>query len=78
MCLGVPGKVLDTGDSASPMPMGTIDVEGESRPCCFAYVPDVEVGNYVLFQHGFAIDIVAEEDAQATLHTMRSFDMLNQ
>lgn len=77
MCLGVPGKVLTTGDKASPMPMGTIDVEGEERPCCFAYVPEVEEGNYVLFQHGFAIDIVAEEDAHATLHTMRSFDMLN-
>ena len=76
MCLGVPAKVLSTGDLSSPMPMGAIDVKGEERPCCFAYLPDVEVGQWVLIQNGFAMDVISEEDAQASFEAIDEFDLL--
>lgn len=74
MCLGIPGKVIKTGEGL--MPMGLIDVVGDERPCCFAYTPEVEVGDFVMFQHGFAVDTVEQAEAEETLRTMHEFDML--
>ncbi|GAA1472357.1 HypC/HybG/HupF family hydrogenase formation chaperone [Corynebacterium felinum] len=67
MCLGIPARITKIGDFSSPMPMGEIDMVGEKRPCCFAYLPDAEVGQWVLIQNGFAMTTVSEEEAQLAL-----------
>lgn len=76
MCLGIPAKVVELGDMASPMPMGTISMKGEDRPCCFAYVPEVEVGDWVLIQNSFAMTIIDDESAQQSLDAIDDLGVL--
>jgi hydrogenase expression/formation protein HypC len=62
MCLGIPGKLLEirTGDG---MPMGKVEFGGISKDICLAYLPDAEVGDYVLVHVGFAISKIDEQEA---------------
>ena len=70
MCLGVPGKIVETYQ-ADGLKMGKVDFGGVVRETCLEYVPEAEVGDYVIIHVGFAISIVSEEEAQATLETLR-------
>jgi hydrogenase expression/formation protein HypC len=49
------------------MPMGHVDHDGTARVCCFAYVPEVRVGDFVVVQNGFALDILDQASAEASL-----------
>jgi len=70
MCLGVPGKVIDIYQT-NGLKMGKVDFGGVVREACLEYLPDVEVGNYTIVHVGFAISLLSEEEAQATLETLR-------
>ncbi len=74
MCLGIPGRVIEiTPDARHPyFTEGKIDFGGVVRAVCLAYVPEVEVGEYVIVHAGFAI---ARIDAEAA---RRIFDDLRQ
>ena len=39
MCLGIPGRILDTRDDRGLL-MGTVDFSGVRREVCLAYVAD--------------------------------------
>ena len=66
MCLAVPGKVVEiSGDGE--LRMGKVDFCGVQRQACLAYVPEVELGDYVLVHVGFAISRIDEQAAQETL-----------
>jgi hydrogenase expression/formation protein HypC len=70
MCLGVPGKIIDIYE-ANGLPMGRIDFGGTLREACLAYVPEAAVGDYTLIHVGFAISVLSEEEAQATMEALR-------
>jgi hydrogenase expression/formation protein HypC len=70
MCLGVPGKIIETYE-ANGLPMGKIDFGGTVREACLAYVPEAAVGDYTVIHVGFAISRLSETEAQATLDTLR-------
>ena len=70
MCLGVPGKILERYESDG-LQMGKIDFGGAVREACLEYLPEVQVGEYVIVHVGFAISVVSEEDAQATLDILQ-------
>ena len=70
MCLGVPGKIIEVYE-ANNLKMGKVDFGGVVREACLEYVPDAQVGEYVVIHVGFAISKVSEEDAQATLDLLR-------
>jgi hydrogenase expression/formation protein HypC len=70
MCLGVPGKILEIYEVES-LKMGKVDFGGVVREACLEYVPEAEVGDYVVIHVGFAISLVSEEEAQATLDMLR-------
>jgi len=66
MCLAVPGKVVEIlGDGE--LRMGKIDFAGVLRQACLAYVPEVQLGDYVLVHVGFAIRRIPEEEIESTL-----------
>jgi len=71
MCIAVPTRVLDIGDG--PMPMGHVDHAGRSVACCFAYVPEAQVGDYVIVQSGFAIEVLDEQSAAESLALFTEF-----
>lgn len=63
MCLAIPGKVVEIYEE-NELKMGKIDFSGTMNAACLAYVPEVEVGQYVVVHAGFAIQILDEEQAQ--------------
>ena len=65
MCLAIPGKVIEILEEQS-IKMGKIDYAGTTKEACLAYVPEVEVGQYVIVHAGFALNVIDEEEAKKT------------
>ena len=63
MCLGIPGKLLELSEQDS-LPMGKVEFGGITKDICLAYVPEAQVGEYVLVHVGFAISRIDEAEAQ--------------
>ncbi len=70
MCLGIPGRIEETFERDG-LRMGTVDFGGVRRQVCLVYVPEAEEGVYVLVHVGFAISVLDEEEALATLEILR-------
>jgi hydrogenase expression/formation protein HypC len=66
MCLAVPGKVMSLYESGG-VTMARVDFGGVAREACLAYLPEANIGDYVLVHAGFAISAVDEDDARQTL-----------
>jgi len=66
MCLGVPGKIVEIYET-NGLTMGKIDFGGVMREACLTYVPEAQVGDYVLVHVGFALNVISEEEANETL-----------
>ena len=76
MCLGVPGKVIEKHENAVGMTMGKVDFAGITKEVCLAYVPDVQIGEYVIVHVGFAISKVEEEEAMEVFKFLKEMDEL--
>jgi len=62
MCLAVPGKIISvSGEEIARQ--ARVDFGGVIKEISLAYVPEAEVGAYVLVHVGFAISVVDEEEA---------------
>ena len=70
MCLGVPGKIIEIDDSKA-LKMAKVDFGGIVREACLEYVPEAQIGDYTVIHVGFAISLLSEEEAQASLETLR-------
>ena len=78
MCLGIPGKVIEIRDDAG-LPMGKVDFGGVRKEACLAYIPEVQLGDYVIIHVGFAISRVDEEEALKTLEILSTMgDLVRQ
>jgi hydrogenase expression/formation protein HypC len=75
MCLAIPGKVIETFEQAG-MLMGKVQFGGIVREACLAYVPETQVGDYVLVHVGFAISRIDEAEAERTYQALRDLDQL--
>jgi hydrogenase expression/formation protein HypC len=73
MCLGIPGKVVEIDDEGE-LRMARVDFGGVRKEACLAYVPEVQLGDYVIVHVGFAISRLDEEEAQKTLELLRMID----
>jgi len=76
MCLAVPGRVTAI-DGTEEFRTARVDFGGVTREACLAFVPEVEVGDYVLVHVGFAITRVDEEAARLALDALQSIDALD-
>jgi len=70
MCVAVPGKIVEIRDDG-PLSMAIIDFGGVTKEACIAWIPEVEVGNYVIIHAGFALNIIDEAEAIKTLELMK-------
>lgn len=62
MCLAVPGKIVSTlGEDIARQ--ARVDFGGVIKQVNLAYVPEAQVGDYVLVHVGFAISVVDEAEA---------------
>jgi hydrogenase expression/formation protein HypC len=71
MCLGIPGQITALTD-ADGVRMGTVDFGGVRKDVCLEYVPDAQVGEYVIVHVGFAITRVDQAEAERTLDVLRA------
>lgn len=67
MCLAVPGQIREVFERDG-LRMARADFGGVMQEVCLAYLPDVDVGAYVLVHVGFAI---TELDEAAAIETLR-------
>lgn len=77
MCLGVPGKVLETYES-NGVRMATIDFGGVRKETCLEYLPDLAIGDYAIVHVGFAITRLDEEAALETLRLFQQVGLLDE
>ncbi len=77
MCLAIPGKVVETFTNEG-MHMARVQFGGVTREACLNYVPETQVGEYVLVHVGFAISRVDEEEAQRTYAALAEIDALGE
>ncbi len=65
MCLAIPGKIISTNGDDEPLTRtGRVSFGGVVKEVNLAYVPEAQVGDYVIVHVGFAISRVDEAEAR--------------
>jgi hydrogenase expression/formation protein HypC len=77
MCLGVPGKVVETYREHDVL-MGKVDFGGVCKRACLEHVPEVRPGEYVLVHVGFALSRLDEEEAQRIFQLLGELNQLDE
>jgi hydrogenase expression/formation protein HypC len=77
MCLAVPGKVVEILGEGE-LRMGKVDFSGVKRQVSLAFVPEVQLGDYVLVHVGFAISRIDEQQAMETLSALAEIGELGE
>lgn len=77
MCLAVPGRV-ESVFAESGTTMAEVDFGGVKKKVCLAYLPDIEVGEYVIVHVGFAIQRLDEQSAKETLAMFERLGILEE
>lgn len=66
MCLAVPGEV-EALNADGPMTMATVNFNGIRKDVCVEWVPEINVGDYVIVHAGFAINVIDKAEALENL-----------
>lgn len=77
MCLAIPGKIVEFHENQG-VRMSRVDFGGITREACIEYLPDAQVGDYVLVHVGFAISKVDEEEAARTYQYLEEMKQLDE
>lgn len=77
MCLGIPGKVVETFREHGIL-MGKVDFGGVSKRVCLDHVQDVIPGEYVLVHVGFALARIDEAEARRVFEFLEGMEQLGE
>lgn len=77
MCLAVPGKIISIDDRDGTL-MSVVDFGGIKKDVCLQYIPDAEIGQYVVVHVGFALQRLDEESAIRTLAEFEHLGVLSE
>ena len=77
MCLGIPGKVVETYREHDVL-MGKVEFGGVFKRVCLEHVPEVLVGEYVLIHVGFALSRIDEVEAQRVFEFLEAMQQLDE
>jgi len=76
MCLAIPGRITSiTGDDPL-MRTGKVDFGGILKEVNLAYVPEAQLGDYVIVHVGFALSRVDEAEAHLVFDYLREMQEL--
>ena len=78
MCLAIPGKIESISGDDPLTRMGNINFGGILKEACLAYVPEAEVGDYVIVHVGFALSRVDEEEAHKVFGYLKEMEELGE
>jgi hydrogenase expression/formation protein HypC len=76
MCLGIPGKVVETYREHDVL-MGRVEFGGIVRRVCLEHVPDVQIDEYVLVHVGFALSRIDQAEARRVFALLEELDQLD-
>jgi len=77
MCLAVPGQVISIEGDDPLLRSGKVSFGGAVKVVSLAYVPEVEIGDYVVVHVGFALSRIEEEAAAQTLRDFAEMERLS-
>lgn len=77
MCLGIPGKVVETFREHGIL-MGKVDFGGVSKRVCLHHVEEVVPGDYVLVHVGFALARIDEAEAHRVFEFLEGMEQLGE
>lgn len=78
MCLAVPGKIISIEGADPLLRSGKVDFAGIVKQINLAYVPEAQVGDYVLVHVGFAINTIDESEAHQVFDYLRQMGELSE
>jgi hydrogenase expression/formation protein HypC len=71
MCLAVPGKIVSIDESNKDLKMAKVNFGGVMKDICIQWLPDVQIGEYVLAHVGFALNKIDQKDAEETIEILK-------
>ena len=77
MCLGIPGKVVETYEEHDVL-MGKVDFGGVFKKVCLEHTRDVQPGKYVIVHVGFALQVIDEEEAKLVFEFLDRMNELDE
>ena len=75
MCLAIPGKILGV-EQRKGLRVGRVQFGGIVREASLDFVPEAQLGDYVLVHVGFAISRVDTEEAERTYQLLEQMGIL--
>jgi hydrogenase expression/formation protein HypC len=78
MCLAIPGKITSISGEDPLMRTGKVDFGGILKEVSLAYVPEAQLGDYVIVHVGFALSRVDEAEAQQVFEYLREMQELTE
>lgn len=76
MCLAVPGKLVSIDGFDPTFRTGRVNFGGVVKDVNLAYVPEANIGDYVLVHVGFALTVVDEDEATKVFTYLKEMDEL--
>lgn len=67
MCLAIPGRILSISGHEPIMRIGRVDFGGVIKEINLAFVPEADIGDYVVVHVGYALAKIDLNEAQRTL-----------
>lgn len=68
MCVGVPAKVIEKQEYSA-----VVDVMGSQTTVGIIFIPEVQVGDYVIVHAGQAMSIIDEQYAKESVEEWRKY-----
>lgn len=78
MCLAIPGKILSLTEAQPLMRLGKVSFGGVVKEVNLTYVPEAQVGDYVIVHVGFAISVVDEREAAQVFDYLQAMGELRE
>jgi len=78
MCLAIPGKIASISGEDPLLRTGKVDFGGILKEVSLAYVPEAQLGDYVIVHVGFALTRVDEAEAHQVFEYLREMQELSE
>ena len=74
MCLAIPGRVVAITGGEGFDRRGTVDYDGVRQEVSLAYLPETQIGDYILVHVGFALTRLDPDEAERILQELRQLE----
>ncbi|MCK5178244.1 MAG: HypC/HybG/HupF family hydrogenase formation chaperone [Candidatus Omnitrophica bacterium] len=78
MCLAVPGKIETILGDDPLSKKGKVNFGGILKEVSLAYIPEAQIGDYVIVHAGFAISQVDEDEAMKVFEYLKEIGELHE